>query len=167
MGEEQLDQKIGTLVRNARKVKGISQQQLGDAVNLSADMISHIEIGKRALKVSELNAFAYALEVPIMYFLMYSTANTDQDEVVQYYYNLLHLPQPLQFVLKSFISNMRERYSTSDLVFFDKDENEFVVEVKHSGLRDPQTDMKYDVVGKITIGSQDFKNTRRKKDDGL
>jgi transcriptional regulator with XRE-family HTH domain len=63
------NERIGELIRRARKKRRLKQQQLADLVGLAQMAISDLEQGKRALKVSELSAFAKALDVPITYLI--------------------------------------------------------------------------------------------------
>lgn len=64
-----VDRRIfGERVRQARIKKGFSQEQLAALTNRDQRAVSEIEAGQRKLAVTDLPAFAVALEVPLLYF---------------------------------------------------------------------------------------------------
>lgn len=56
-------QKIGLNILCQRRIKGLSQKQLGDKAKVSRARISDIERGKETFKLDTLLAIANALEV--------------------------------------------------------------------------------------------------------
>ncbi|MCW3157654.1 UDP-N-acetylglucosamine 1-carboxyvinyltransferase [Micropruina sp. KQZ13P-5] len=56
---------IGFLIRDARKQRGLSQQELADELGTSADVVDDLEAGNRALSVELVNRVAEALEQPL------------------------------------------------------------------------------------------------------
>jgi len=61
---------LGKRVRNARKQQGMTQEQLGEACDLSTAHIGHIERGTRSLSIESLVSIASVLEVSTDYLLM-------------------------------------------------------------------------------------------------
>lgn len=56
---------IGERLREARIVRGLGQQQLGDALNLDRTMVAKLETGRRRLTALELLQVAETLRVPM------------------------------------------------------------------------------------------------------
>ena len=54
---------IGQRIRKYRKAKGLSQEQLAEAVNISVTHMSHIETGNTKLSLPVLYSLAQALQV--------------------------------------------------------------------------------------------------------
>ena len=60
---------IGSKIQQARETKGYSQKQLARQVGCSQSALSNYEKGKRRLYLSQLEAIAHALDMPIDYFM--------------------------------------------------------------------------------------------------
>ena len=60
---------IGSKIQQAREAKGYSQKQLARQVGCSQSALSNYEKGKRRLYLSQLEAIAEALNMPIDYFM--------------------------------------------------------------------------------------------------
>ena len=60
---------LGTRIRRYREKAQLTQEQLGEACNLSASFVGHIERGTRKLSVESLAAIAYTLDASIDYLL--------------------------------------------------------------------------------------------------
>jgi len=65
---------IGSKIQQAREAKGYSQKQLARQVGCSQSALSNYEKGKRRLYLSQLEAIAQALNMPIDYFMEPKTA---------------------------------------------------------------------------------------------
>lgn len=61
--------KIGARIRRQRERVGLTQEQLGEACNLSSSFVGHIERGSRKLSVESLYKLAAALDVSVDYLL--------------------------------------------------------------------------------------------------
>jgi transcriptional regulator with XRE-family HTH domain len=61
-------EEIGTLIRNLRKSKGLSQMQLAEMIGVSYQQIQKYEKGTDNLSVDRLRQFAKALETPVTTF---------------------------------------------------------------------------------------------------
>lgn len=60
---------IGARIRRQREHIGLTQEQLGEACELSASFVGHIERGSRKLSVESLYKLASALDVSVDYLL--------------------------------------------------------------------------------------------------
>lgn len=60
---------IGSKIQQAREAKGYSQKELARLVGCSQSALSNYEKGKRRLYLSQLEAIAQALNLPIDYFM--------------------------------------------------------------------------------------------------
>lgn len=60
---------IGERIRNERRSKGITQQQFGDSIGISASFVGHIERGSRIASIETLVSIADCLGVSIDYLL--------------------------------------------------------------------------------------------------
>ena len=58
-----LKKRFGRLVAAARHRKGITQHQLAEAADLSADMIARIEVGKTGARFPSIERIAAALDI--------------------------------------------------------------------------------------------------------
>jgi transcriptional regulator with XRE-family HTH domain len=56
---------IGEWLREKRKEKGLSQQELADKMWVGQDTVSKVEAGKWALSVDMLTLFCHHLDIPI------------------------------------------------------------------------------------------------------
>lgn len=67
---------IGFRVKSARKMRGLTQAELAEAIDKSFGTISNLERGKTAPNFSTLNEIAGALGVELKYFFDFDTAST-------------------------------------------------------------------------------------------
>ena len=59
--------KIGSRIRNQRKEKGLSQEQLAEQIGISLSFMGHIERGTRTASVETLARISKALEMDMHY----------------------------------------------------------------------------------------------------
>jgi transcriptional regulator with XRE-family HTH domain len=80
---------IGSKIQQAREAKGLSQKQLARLVGCSQSALSNYEKGKRRLYLSQLEAIAEALNMPLDYFVEPKTSpyaaevNNEDKEVLR------------------------------------------------------------------------------------
>jgi len=82
--------KIGRRIRDARKEKGLTQEQLAELVNLSTDHVSHIEIGSASLSLAALLAFCETLGVSadqLLYDNLPQVAPASEDKQIERYFS--------------------------------------------------------------------------------
>ena len=63
---EEINKRIGTRIKYARRDKGLSQKELGDKLGLSADRLQKYENGVRKPKLDMLNKIAEALDIQLL-----------------------------------------------------------------------------------------------------
>ena len=59
---------FGVKIRHARTRAGLSQKDVGQALGMSADLISDMEFGRRDVSLPQLEVMAHLFKVPIIYF---------------------------------------------------------------------------------------------------
>jgi len=69
VNEDYIYSEIGKRIREAREKKGLTQQELGDLVDLTRTSITNIERGKQKIQIDGLYRFAYSLGVSAFDFL--------------------------------------------------------------------------------------------------
>lgn len=68
---------IGTKIKILRKVRGLTQTQLADKLNVGRATVSNYEIGRRSPHLKELERIAKALGVGLDYFGIAQSDTTD------------------------------------------------------------------------------------------
>ncbi len=89
---------IGTRIRRRREHIGLTQEQLGEACDLSSSFIGHIERGSRKLSVESLCRLASVLDVSADYLLF--------DRMLQE----ASLPAEISSLLKGSDQNKRQQF---------------------------------------------------------
>lgn len=64
---------IGARIKELRKQAGLTQEQLGELVDLDARHLSRLEVGKHFPSLDSLERIAVALNVPLAEFFQFST----------------------------------------------------------------------------------------------
>ena len=75
------DQVMGGAIRCVRDARGMTQQELAGASNLSVNYISLLETGRRGLSDHALRRIARALKVPILWIQILAAPVQDKTEV--------------------------------------------------------------------------------------
>lgn len=92
-----MDQKwLGLRIRQARELRGISQEDLAAAISKDQRAISEYENGKRKLAATDLPAIATVLEVPLLYFFEPDVSPHDLDAALLNYFRQLPTPETKQ-----------------------------------------------------------------------
>lgn len=65
----QADNEIGYRIRKARQEAGLTQEQLGERIKMSAMGISYLEKGLRKIKIEDIIEIAKQLDVKVSYLL--------------------------------------------------------------------------------------------------
>ena len=63
-----IDKLVGSRIRQGRRLRGVSQQQLGDAAGCKFQQIQKYETGANRVSASRLWDIAKALDLPVTYF---------------------------------------------------------------------------------------------------
>lgn len=69
MADEKLLREIGARINQARKSKGITQEQLAESMDVSIQMISNLELGKKAVRPENIVKLCIALDISADYIL--------------------------------------------------------------------------------------------------
>ncbi len=75
MENKQLLKEIGERVNLRRKVLGYTQEQLAEKINVSVQMISNLELGKKAIRPENIIKICDTLEISTDYLLTGSDSN--------------------------------------------------------------------------------------------
>jgi transcriptional regulator with XRE-family HTH domain len=62
-------ERIGQRIREAREAKGLSQEELGEALGYTATAISYFEGGSRKVRLEDLQRIAQILDIDLEYLL--------------------------------------------------------------------------------------------------
>lgn len=77
-----IDKLVGSRIRQGRWLRGITQQQLGDAAGCKFQQIQKYETGANRVSASRLWDIAQALDLPVTYFYDDGERTTSQAELV-------------------------------------------------------------------------------------
>lgn len=75
MGDEKLLKEIGSRIHATRKALGMTQEQLAERMEVSIQMISNVELGKKAIRPENLVKLCGALHTSADYILRGSRAD--------------------------------------------------------------------------------------------
>ena len=73
-----LKQEVGSRVKAARKMRGMTQAALAEAIDMSFETVSNLERGKTAPNFNTLSDIAIALEVEMKFFFDFEASNTSK-----------------------------------------------------------------------------------------
>ena len=79
---------IGKRIRNARKAKGLTQEQLSEMIDMSTNNLSYLECGHTGLSVPALIAICECLEVSSDYILFGTKSKTGNSPVISLFSEL-------------------------------------------------------------------------------
>jgi len=79
-GPHPVDAHVGRAVRVRRRLRGLSQQALGERIGLTFQQIQKYESGANRISASALHAIAWALEVPVAAFFEDLPQTADGDD---------------------------------------------------------------------------------------
>ena len=85
MGDEKLLKDIGTRINVRRKALGLTQEQLAERMEVSVQMISNLELGKKAIRPENLVKLCNILDVSAEYILRGQRADFEMIDFMQKY----------------------------------------------------------------------------------
>jgi len=88
MGDEKLLKEIGVRVNARRKELGLTQEALAERMEVSVQMISNVELGKKAIRPENLVKLCNALDVSADYILRGNRADWEAVGFIQKYTQL-------------------------------------------------------------------------------
>lgn len=71
---------LAARIKSSRKMRGLTQQQLADKLDIDQGFISRLERGEKGVTIDLLNRLAKLLDVPLSY-LLGETNSTQQDKL--------------------------------------------------------------------------------------
>ncbi len=71
---------LAARIKSSRKMRGLTQQQLADKLDIDQGFISRLERGEKGVTIDLLNRLAKLLEVPLSY-LLGETNSTQQEKL--------------------------------------------------------------------------------------
>lgn len=83
MSEEVLLKEMGKRISTRRKQLGITQEQLAEKINVSIQMISNLEQGKKAVRPANLVNVCTALDISSDYILMGTKNEIENNKLVK------------------------------------------------------------------------------------
>lgn len=86
---------IGARISAKRREKGVTQEQLAEIMDVSIQMISNLEGGKKAIRPENLLKLCSALDVSTDYILRGARAEYESFEFMKKYSRLTHAQQEL------------------------------------------------------------------------
>lgn len=103
MGDEKLLKEIGVRINARRKELGLTQEELADRMEVSIQMISNVELGKKAIRPENLIKLCNALNVSADYVLR---GNRADFEVLGFMEKYLQLSDENQHLLEKLTENL-------------------------------------------------------------
>jgi transcriptional regulator with XRE-family HTH domain len=98
---DHLDSKLlGSRIRQARELRGFSQEDFAAAVSRDQGAISEYENGKRKLSAVDLLAFAKILDMPLLYFYQGEISMEDLDRAMIDEFRRLPTPETKQAAIQ-------------------------------------------------------------------
>ncbi len=88
MGDEKLLKEIGVRINACRKGLGLTQEELADRMEVSVQMISNLELGKKAIRPENLVKLCNVIGVSADYILRGSRADWELIGFMQKYVDL-------------------------------------------------------------------------------
>lgn len=106
MEDKALLREMGSRICAQRKLKRLTQEELAERINVSTQMISNLETGKKAIRPDNLLKVCIALDVSADYLLTGSDRSTASDPLYQ---KLSALPLRERGLLTGLIEYMNEK----------------------------------------------------------
>lgn len=75
---DELQKQVGARIRELRKAKGLSQEDLAEMIDSSNSYVGHVERGERNVTLHTLDKIAQALKVEVKELLAYQGMPIDQ-----------------------------------------------------------------------------------------
>lgn len=106
MVDNTLLKEMGSRIHARRKMMGLTQEELADRINVSTQMISNLETGKKAIRPENLIKICNALDASADYLLTGADRTTSYDPM---YHSLTSLPTRERQLLSQLIEYMKEK----------------------------------------------------------
>lgn len=110
MADEQLLKEMGLRISKRRKEHNLTQEQVAEQMNVSIQMISNLERGKKAIRPENLIKLCHILDVTADYILTGKKSSTDVQSIAS---KLSILPDDDIYMIESLIDYFLHRLNTS------------------------------------------------------
>ncbi len=107
MAETNFLKEMGHRIFLRRKSLGLSQEKLAEKVGVSTQMISNLELGKKAIRPENLAKICQTLEISADYVLNLTKRNTKTDSITE---QLVNLNETELDLLNSLIDYMNKEH---------------------------------------------------------
>lgn len=105
MGDEKLLKEIGLRVSNRRRELRLTQEQVAEQMDVSVQMISNLELGRKAIRPENLVKICDVLKVSADYLL---TGNPSDKELLDMTHKIAKLSGKQQYLLDQLIDTILE-----------------------------------------------------------
>lgn len=105
MADEKLLQEIGLRVSGRRKELGLTQEQVAEKMEVSVQMISNLELGRKAIRPENLIKICSVLSMSADFLL---TGKHNETELVDLTRKIARLPQKHQSIIKELVDCLSE-----------------------------------------------------------
>lgn len=102
----QLLVQIGKRVSSRRKALGFTQEQLAEKMNVSIQMISNLESGKKAIRPENIVKLCSVLEISTDYLL---TGNSSNNELSRLSNKLAELPYESLIIIENLVDQLNKK----------------------------------------------------------
>ena len=106
MNEKDILKEMGERIYNCRKSFKMTQEELAEKIGVSTQMISNLELGKKAIRPENLIKLCFALSVSADYILI---GGSFEDKNSSLNHKINRLSQAEIKLLESFVDYMSER----------------------------------------------------------
>lgn len=105
MSEEKLLKEMGLRIKQRRRELNMTQEQLAEKMDVSIQMISNLELGKKAVRPENLVKVCEILNVSADYILRGRRVVEEKSDVFQ---NFINIPEKIRKPLEKFIASISE-----------------------------------------------------------
>lgn len=105
MGDDILLRNIGQRISERRKELHLTQEKLAEQMDVSIQMISNLELGKKAIRPENLVKVCKVLEVSADYIL---TGMRSDHEIMELTEKIARLPEERQKIIVALVDNLLE-----------------------------------------------------------
>ena len=105
MGDDILLRNIGQRISERRKELHLTQEKLAEQMDVSIQMISNLELGKKAIRPENLVKVCNVLEVSADYIL---TGMRSDHEIMELTEKIARLPEERQKIIVALVDNLLE-----------------------------------------------------------
>ena len=103
MGDEKLLKEIGVRIHMRRKELGLTQEELAERMEVSIQMISNLELGKKAIRPENLVKLCNAMSISADYILCGNRADW---EITGFMEKYIRLSSENQYLLEKLTENL-------------------------------------------------------------